>query len=765
MTAPQSAPRVRHQMRKAATTAVWLSLAAVVVVGTLLAFTLSVGGAADATREVLFNVGHWVRWLLYLITGVVFLIIAMGPLRKSRLWRIGRPEKRSDRMWERAKVFLLYGVGQGRMTNDLYAGMMHLFIFWGWTVLFIGTLIIAVHADVIYFLEGRIYLAYSSILDVFGIVAFVGLLMAIVRRNVFGSARLRLGSLWDDSALLWLMLGIVVSGFLVEGLRIGANELISGTFEAHGEAFANDLGIAHDGQEVVANPDWAPWSPVGYAIAELFSGLGMSTRTMLDLHEVAWWSHMPMAMVWVAWVGYGKISHIILGSANIFMRNLSAPKGIIAGSTLAPIVDFEAAESFGAGHLHEFSWKQLMDADVCVRCGRCEANCPASITGKELSPMGFLQDIRLYLHDVGPGLVGKGSDDLAMSGDGGRKIAGDVVSDNTIWDCVTCGACETQCPVFIEHIGSLQDMRRYRVMTDGEMPATAQAVLTQLEQRGHPWRGTNLTRTSWMEGLNVPRFDGSQEYLYWVGCSGALVDRNVPITRAVARLLTEAGVSWGCLGENETCSGDPARRLGNEYLAQMQINATVESFGEHRVRKVVTNCPHCFNTFRNEYPQFGGDYEVYHHTQLLADLVSEGKLSPTADLGQKVTYHDSCYMGRHNGVFEAPRALIKSVPGADFVEMPRNGRQSFCCGAGGGHMFVDETQGRRINHVRAEEAQETGAGIVLTNCPFCVQMFEDGVASVEPDETKRSRPMDIAELLELTVIDRPGGSTTRDIVG
>ena len=341
-----------------------------------------------------------------------------------------------------------------------------------------------------------------------------------------------------------------------------------------------------------------------------------------------------------------------------------------------------------------------------------------------------------------------------------RLIAGDVVSVNTIWDCVTCGACETQCPVNIEHIQKLQDMRRYKVLSEGDMPPTAQAVLTQLEQRNHPWRGTSLTRTSWMEGLDVevPEFDGSQEYLYWVGCSGALVDRNVPITRAVARLLTEAGVSWGCLGEAETCNGDPARRLGNEYLAQMQMETLVQTMSEKGVQKVITNCPHCLNIFRNEYPQFGGRFEVLHHTQALAGLVEDGRLTPKADLDRKITYHDSCYLGRHNGEFQAPRRLIESLPGVQFVEMPRNGKQSFCCGAGGGHMFVDETQGQRINHARSQEAQSTGAGVIATNCPFCVQMFQDGVATVEPDEDRRARPMDLAELLELTVLEGPAAA-------
>jgi Fe-S oxidoreductase len=746
-----SAPRLPARTRRALLTLAFGALAAIVLLCLVLAYSVTTEDADAATREVLYGVGHWLRWLLYLLSGALLMVIAFGPFRRSELWRIGAPQDRRDRPIQRAAAFLKYGFGHGRLSNDLYAGLMHLFIFWGWVVLFIGTLLIAIHADVVYFLEGHVYLAYSAILDVFGLIALVGLTMAIARRSLLRPPRLRLGSLWDDQALLWLMLAIVVSGFLVEGLRMGSSELPGGEFTAHGAAFMDDLGIAHIESRVVANPDWAPWSPFGYALAQGFDGLGMTPDGMADAHKVVWWLHMPLAMAWMAWVGYGKLSHILLGSANIYLRDMRSPKGLIPGSSLPAIDDFETAESFGAGRLSEFTWKQLMDADVCVHCGRCEANCPATISGKELSPMGFLHDIKLYLNEEGPKIAASRKLGEAAMLEGERLIAGDVVSNNTIWDCLTCGACETQCPVFIEHIGSLQGMRRYKVMTLGEMPPSAQAVLTQLETRGHPWRGTALTRTSWMDGLDVPTFDGSQEYLYWVGCSGALVERNVPITRAVARLLTAAGVSWGCLGEAETCNGDPARRLGNEYLAQMQIRATAETLNVAGVRKVITNCPHCFNTFRNEYSHFGGEWEVVHHTQLLDELVAQGRLKTTVDLSQRVTYHDSCYLGRHNGVFEAPRRILDSIGKLDLVEMPRNGQTSFCCGAGGGHMFVDETQGRRINQLRAEEAQATGAAVVATNCPFCVQMLEDGVAAVEPDETKRARPLDVAELLEMAV--------------
>src|SRR5581483_10117867 len=407
MTTPASAPRVALNSRRLINAACWSLLGGVIVLALVLAYTLSVDSSGDATREVLGNVGHWIRWLLYVSTFVVFVLIALGPLRRARLWRVGRGEagSRTDQVWRRAKVFAFYGIGQGRMPNDLYASVMHLFIFWGWVVLFIGTLIIAFHADVLYFLQGRIYLAYSAILDCFGVLALIGVSMALVRRYVLKPPKLRLGSLWDDTALLWLMFAILCTGFLIEGLRIGATELISGPITAHGEAFLDDLGIAHHETQIVANPDWAPWSPVGYVLAKLFDGIGLSTKTMLDIHKVVWWTHLPLALSWTVWVGYGKLSHIITGSSNIFMRNLRSPKGLIAGSALTPIKDFENAESFGSGYLRQFSWKQLMDTDICVRCGRCESNCPAWLTGKELTPMGFLNNIKTYLHEVGPQMV------------------------------------------------------------------------------------------------------------------------------------------------------------------------------------------------------------------------------------------------------------------------------------------------------------------------------------------------------------------------
>ncbi|MFQ5879840.1 MAG: heterodisulfide reductase-related iron-sulfur binding cluster [Dehalococcoidia bacterium] len=714
--------------------------AAIVLIPATVAIAVAAGGTnlGGATREVFWNIASWARIFAYAAAALAVAVVAYGPYRRYRLWCLGKAESRFDRWPERLRAFLFYGIGQGRLPNDLYASAMHLLIFWGWVVLFIGTLMLAFHDQIREYLSGTLYLGYSLTLDIFGLAALVGLGMALYRRYLWRPPKLRLGSLWDDEVLLWLMTTILLSGFMVEGMRLGVTEL---------------AGAAVDvGDGLVTNPDWAVWSPVGWLIGKAATGAGASETLLRNIHKGLWWAHLPMALTWVAWVGYGKLSHIILGSGNILLRKLSTTGAQLAGAALTPITDFETVERFGGGKLPDFTWKQLADVDVCVRCGRCEANCPAHLTGKELTPMGFLKEIKDRMYEVGPAmLVARQAGNQEPIPDE-RLIAGDVVSDNVIWDCLTCGACEAQCPIFIEHIQKLQDMRRYLVMDEARMPETAQATLMNLEQRGHPWRGTQLTRTSWMEGMDVPIFDGSQEYLYWVGCTGALVERNVKVTQAIVGLLQQAGVSFGVLGAEETCSGDPARRLGNEYLFQLQAQQNIETFKAKGVRKVLTHCPHCFNVMRNEYPQLDGAFEVSHHSQLLAHLIGQGRLQPDRLSQEEITYHDSCYLGRFNGVYEPPRQVVKAITGQASEEMGRCRVNGFCCGAGGGHMWVEESKGRRVNHVRTEEAAATGAGVITTACPFCMQMFEEGVGSVSEATQREMKVWDIAELLEAAVV-------------
>jgi Fe-S oxidoreductase len=442
-----------------------------------------------------------------------------------------------------------------------------------------------------------------------------------------------------------------------------------------------------------------------------------------------------------------KFRHIVFGPVNGFLKRPGKQL------YLAPMGDIEAliesGQGLGAGKLQDFTWKQLFDADTCVRCGRCTDACPAWTAGQPLSPMAIIQDIKTYMNHAGPLLIkGKRAEEIL------EPLVGGYIKDESLWACRTCGACVQACPVMIEHVPSIVEMRRYLVMEQSRMPATAQAALQNIEQRGHPWRGTQLTRETWIqqlasEKIEVPMFDGSQEYLFWVGCSGALVERNVPITQSLVKLLIEAGVSFGVLGQAETCNGDPARRLGNEFLYATLAEANAQAFNEMGVKKIVTSCPHCFNTFANEYGDFGGKYEVVHHAEFLQTLIGRGLLKPKAMDGVNITFHDSCYIGRGNGIYDAPREVLASIPGVKLVEMPRNRQNGLCCGAGGGNMWQEE-KGTRVNHLRAAEAANTGASIVATACPFCIQMFDDGIPAVQPDEEKRTiKAMDIAELLQV----------------
>ena len=604
------------------------------------------------------------------------------------------------------------------------SGLAHTMIFWGFITLQVRTLnflLDGVHEDASFqSLFGDVYTYYRPVMDLFDVLVIVGVGIAAFQRIVLRPGRLT----FNIDA--WIILG------LIDFLMIT-------------DVMANSFEIAlHRGDQ-----DYLTF--FGFGVANLWDRVGLEGSAAEGLHTAFWYAHLVDFLVFLCFLPFSKHSHVISVFFNVFFRTLQ-PTGV-----LQPMPDLETLEVFGAARVKDFTWKQVLDFYTCTECGRCEVNCPAFLTGKALSPKKIMHDLRRtsQLHVV-PAFSPQKLRSVPLDGEMNETI--EHVGFDPVWDCVTCGACQEQCPVFIEHISEIMEMRRFLVMNEANMPELAAATLMQLEQRGHPWRGTTLTRTSWMEdmGVEIPRFDGRQEYLYWVGCSGALVERNLPVTQAVARLFMQAGVSFGVLGEEESCSGDPARRLGNEYLFQMQAQQNVETFNSKGVKKIVTNCPHCFNTFKNEYSQLDGNYEVVHHSELLAQLVKEGRLKPRDGLAQKVTYHDSCYLGRHNGVFDAPREIISSLPAAQLVEMPRNRRTGLCCGAGGSHMWLEESKGKRINNERSEEAQATGAQVVATACPLCIQMFEDGIPAVEPDETKRMRVLDVAELLESATVPAAG---------
>ena len=693
----------------------------------------------DAGREVFFNVAQ--PWAVYvLLAGLVGLLV-YGFGRHASLWAIGKPTPGVLReMPRRARNALRLGLGQEKVRRDRYAGIMHLCIFSSIVVLTLVTAQVAIDDDTaLDFLHGPYYLFFSFYGDLFGLIGLIGVGMALYRRYFDDYHRIRWDERLEDHVIIAGLGVILVTGFLVESFRVYTTEL-------HGFVLA-------DGTQLEAHPDWARWSFVSWGMAEVWGLFGFSQGQMLAAHTWSWWAHVLSAFAWLGLLVFTRLDHMIFAPVNAFLLRTDSP------GRLAAIENIEEQEVFGVGQIQDFTWKQLFELDACVRCGRCTEVCPAGVSGQPLSPMHLIQDLKAHLAAVGPDLQRAGHENGDVRAVAQTEMVGEVIRDETLWACRTCGACMQECPVMIEHVPTIVDMRRYLVMNEARVPAAAQSALENIEQRGHPWRGTSLTRESWMEGLeDVPAFDGSQEYLYWVGCSGALVERNLPVTRAVFRLLREAGASFGVLGQEETCNGDPARRLGNEYLYQILAAQLVETFRAKNVQKVITNCPHCFNTFRNEYPQFEGRFEVLHHTEFLRDALGEGRLRPRHDVGTSVTYHDSCYLGRMNGVYDAPREIIELLPGADLTEMRRNRSRGLCCGAGGGNMWQEEVGERRVNHVRTEEAVATGAAGVVSNCPFCIQMFEDGAPAIQPEEAGRIRPFDVAELLERAVLGDPAAN-------
>lgn len=474
--------------------------------------------------------------------------------------------------------------------------------------------------------------------------------------------------------LLAAIFVIALTGFLVEGWRIAAT---------------------HD--------PWAAWSPFGNLVAKI-----VPAQAMLATHRTLWWSHLVLTFAFLAWLPYTQLRHIVTSPLNLYTSNL-AP----IGANLKA-VDFEQ-ERLGVASLADFTWKDRLDFDACTECGRCTDACPAHTVGKVLSPRDIIMELR----------------DRA---EGANAIEGGA-SPEALWECTTCAACVEACPVYIEQMPKIVDMRRHLVMDQAEFPEGMQSAVMSLEKRGHPFSGTQATRVDWTQGLDVQHVSAAKdaEVLFWVGCGGALIERNQKVIRATAQLLQKANVKFAILGRDEKCSGDPARRIGNEFLFEMLAKENVANLTKHNVRKVITPCPHCFNTFRNEYPRFGGDFEVYHHSEYLEQLVDEGKLAPAREEG--VAFHDPCYLGRQNGVYDAPRRVANAT-----VELERSRNKSFCCGGGGGMSFVDEPADQRVNVERANEAVASGAKTLAVSCPFCMSMMEDGVRG-------RMRVQDISELM------------------
>ncbi|MGB8933274.1 MAG: heterodisulfide reductase-related iron-sulfur binding cluster [Anaeromyxobacteraceae bacterium] len=504
-------------------------------------------------------------------------------------------------------------------------------------------------------------------------------------------------------------------------------------------------------RRLVTKPARLTRSWEGPFILSLILGLMVTDWLMGGERNAAWLLHLAFVLVFLVFLPFGKHFHVVTALANVFFRRLP-PEARLAK------LDLEAEDArFGTATAKDLSWKEGWDVLSCTECGRCETRCPTVVTGKPLSHKEVNRTLRHHLLEAGPALL-----EVARAKDGAAREAAvaklpalsTVVGPDTFWACTTCGWCETACPVLIENVPRLVDLRRQAVQVDSAMPDEAARIFKAIETQGNPWGIGSNKRADWCADLDVPRASagGPFEYLFFVGCAGSYDDRQQKVSRAIVRILREAKVSFAILGEEETCTGDAARRLGNEYLFQLQAASLVETFGRYGVTKILVQCPHCLNTIANELPDFGGRYEVVHHAQLIARLVADGRLTPGAAAaldGAAVTYHDPCYLGRWNGVYEEPRAALASV-GIVPWELDRSRRKAFCCGAGGGRMWLEEKLGTRINQERVKEAAATlGAkgGVVATACPFCLTMVKDGIAELGREETLKA--MDVAELVAL----------------
>lgn len=679
----------------------------------------------DATREIYWNVSG--GDFLYPLAAVAIACFGWGLARRIRSWRLGTGDVRIDRVPRRVLVALTEIFSHRRLRRRSFAAVFHALVLYGFLAQLAATSLIALQEwSGVEFLHGPFYLGYSLVSDVFGVLAIVGLSMALWRRLVVRPAHLP--SFLEDWFSLALLLVIFVQGFVLEGCRIAVTEL-------------------------EAQPQLARWSPGGWAVASVIQGIG--DARLEAFHGWLWWVHVATAFVLIGYMGHGKLGHVIFAPLNLFLRNPDG-SGKLSHPDVEALLDTDpdALERLGATRIDDFSWKQLLDLDACVNCGRCEEVCPAHLSGAALSPRKLIQDLRCHLHETAPALAAARKPDgspppdppplVAASGETDLRAA---VLEEEVWGCRTCGACQTECPVGVEHVPKIVDLRRGLVMTEARMGEETKQFLKNIEDRSHPWVGAAHDREAWFADLDVKvlgRGD-TAEYLFWVGCTGALVERNVRVTRAMVRVLQAAAVDFAVLGAEESCTGDPARRAGEELAFQTCAKSNVETLERYGVRKIIVTCPHCFNSFKNEYADFGGHYEVVHHTQLIADLVCEGRLRLRPQL-DSLTYHDPCYLGRHNQVYEEPRQVLGRLAKSGAVtEMERSRSRALCCGAGGGYAWMDDAPPRRINRLRLEDARSCGAATAAVSCPFCMQMFDEAVSATDPEGGLRVA--DVAELV------------------
>jgi Fe-S oxidoreductase len=659
------------------------------------------------------------------VKSIVFVIVLLGSLgifayslrRMIKLILIGKPENRMDHLWTRFNKTMMVAMGQTKLFREPVAGFMHAFIFWGFLVL-LSSIFEAIIEGFVpglpFRLHGTFYDALSSCQEFFAGLVILGVVIALYRRYILRPKRLQVDThaQFHATIILCTILLIMIS-------MLGQNSARSA------------LVADQQGRFLSA------------ALAPILTSAAVSTNRFL--FETYWWIHILLVLGFLNYLPYSKHAHILTSVPNVFLTSLK-PKG-----AFNPIdLEAEGIEKFGAADVDDLTWKQLLDGFTCTECGRCTDACPANVTGKLLSPKKIMTDMRHRVVEKGP---------LLLDGGGAVTVIEEEkkLFDNTLlhhyltaeelFACTTCMACMQECPVNNEHIPAIVELRRSLVLMESQFPPEVQVVFKNLETNFSPWAFPASARADWAEGLNIPKISQGMdaEILFWVGCAGAYDARYTKVTQAFAKLMQKAGIKFAILGTEEKCTGDSARRIGNEYLAQILMKDNIATLNGYHVKKIVTTCPHCYNTLKNEYPQFGGNYEVVHHTDFLMNLLNEGRLKVTKEEAVTVTFHDSCYLGRYNDIYNQPREILNAIPGVNTVEMKRSKSKGFCCGAGGGRMWMEETKGKRVNVERTEEALGLKPDVIGTACPFCMTMLEDGVKDKET--TGIVKVKDLAEIL------------------
>jgi Fe-S oxidoreductase len=646
--------------------------------------------------------------------------------RRVRYLLLGQPEDRSDQLGRRTSGFVVHVLGQKKLFKEP-VGVLHFIIFWGFIVIAFGALQIigeGLYETFSLPLLGD-WPVFYLLQDAFIVLVIVAVVAAAVYRYVVRPERLE-ASL-EAGVILALIFGIMVAGLLYSGFVYALHEPASHSL-----------------------------APVTQAVASVAQSAGWSERALQNGAWVFWWAHVLFMLAFLVYIPLSKHLHLLACPVNEFFRNLTP-----AGGQIRPLdLEDEDVEEYGVSRIERFTRWQLLDLYACAECGRCQDYCPAHLSGKSLSPKTLMTKLKDHLNERGPVLAKAQPDEgeQTMDDASGVSMIGDVISEDEIWACTTCYSCQEQCPVQNEHVNKIVDMRRSLVLDQGDFPQEAQLACRNVEKNSNPWGVGAHTRADWARDLGVTVADDASqvgEYLFWVGCAGAFDDRAVKISQAVVRLLRAAGVSFSILGTSENCCGDPMRRIGNEYLFQMLATENVETLNGLGVKNIVTQCPHCLNTLKNEYAAFGGAFEVVHHTELLADLLSAGRLQLSNGSTPRVAYHDSCYLGRYQGEYQKPRDVLQAVPGVTLLEASRNRSKSLCCGAGGGRMWMEEEAGQRVNELRVGQLLETAPDVIGVNCPYCLTMMEDGLGSVAPDEAVRV--LDLAEILAERLVAQPGG--------